>query len=250
MIKIKELTVKYGKKTVIDGISITFNKNRFTAILGKNGSGKSTIVSCISKQTDYSGEILLNGKNIQTLKPKQYSKEIAFLPQTLKYPPIKVEELVGFGRNPYTGIDGRFSDKDKKEIENALKATNIVDLSQRLLPTLSGGERQKAYLSMIIAQQTPTVILDEPTTHMDICAQEEFISLITMLKQNGKTPIVIMHDLSLAVKYADDITIIEKGKCVFNGTKEDCLRENAIEKAFSVKRITAENELFFIAENK
>ncbi|MBE6896043.1 MAG: ABC transporter ATP-binding protein [Ruminococcaceae bacterium] len=248
MLKIKDLTVKYGKKTVLDNVNITLNKNRFTAILGKNGSGKSTVVSCISKQTEYTGEILLDGKDIQLIKNKKYSQMISVLPQKLEYPPITVEELVGFGRNPYTSFDGRLSDEDKKEIADALKATAMDDLSQRLITTLSGGERQKAYLAMIIAQQTPTVLLDEPTTHMDICAQDEFISLITKLKQNGKTPIVIMHDLALAVKHADDIVIIEKGNCIFNGTKEECLNEKAIEKTFSVKRIDAENEIFFSAQ--
>ena len=245
MIKINGLTVKYGKKTVLDNVGITFNKNRFTAVLGKNGSGKSTLFSCISRQLKYSGEIFLNGKNIDKIEPKEYAKNLSFLPQSLNKPAITVKELVQFGRNPYTGLDGRLSAEDDKKVEEALKITGLTDFSKRLLPTLSGGECQKAYLAMIIAQQTPTLLLDEPTTYMDIGAQEEFILLINKLKQNGKSPIVIMHDLALAVKYADDIVIIEKGRCIFSGTKKECLEKNIIEKAFSVRRINAENEIFF-----
>jgi len=159
-----------------------------------------------------------------------------------------VKELTEFGRNPYTGLDGRLSAEDNFIVEEAMKTTGMTDFSQRLLPTLSGGERQKAYLSMIIAQQTDHIFLDEPTTYMDICAQEEFIDLIASLKQQNKSPTVVMHDLALAIKYADDIVIVEKGNCIFNGTKEECLNEKAIEKTFSVKRIDTENKIFFSAQ--
>ena len=248
MIEIKDLTVKYGKKTVLDRICLTLSNERFTAILGKNGSGKSTLLSCISRQIKYSGEIFLDGKNIETIGQKEYARAVSFLPQSLTKPAVTVKELTEFGRNPYTGLDGRLSAEDNSIVEEALKTTGMTDFSQRLLATLSGGERQKAYLSMIIAQQANHILLDEPTTYMDICAQEEFIELIALLKQQKKSPTVVMHDLALAVKYADDIVIIEKGNCIFNGTKEECLNEKAIEKTFSVKRIDTENKIFFSAQ--
>lgn len=250
MIEIKDLTVKYGKKTVLDRICLTLSNERFTAILGKNGSGKSTLLSCISRQIKYSGEIFLDGKNIDTIGQKEYARSVSFLPQSLTKPAVTVKELTEFGRNPYTGLDGRLSTEDNSIVEEALKITGMSEFSQRLLPTLSGGERQKAYLSMIIAQQANHILLDEPTTYMDICAQEEFIELIALLKQQKKSPTVVMHDLALAVRYTDDIAIMDSGKIVFFGSKEDCLKKEVIESVFSVKRINADNNIFFTATKK
>lgn len=228
---------------ILDGISIELQKNSFTAILGKNGSGKTTLARCIMSERKYSGDITLDGALLCGIPPRERAKKVAYLPQSLPSPNITVRELVSLGRNPHTSLCGKLSEDDTRAIENALESAEMLEFSNRLLPTLSGGEKQRAYLAMTLAQDAEILLLDEPTAYMDMSAASEFVKLLSRI---DKTLLVIMHDLTLAAKYADNILVLNGGKQAFFGSKKDCLEREVIEKSFGVKKIEKDGEIIFL----
>lgn len=228
---------------IISEISFEVKRGGFCAVLGKNGSGKTTLARCIMAERKFSGSITLDGTEIADIHRRERAKKIAYLPQSLPTPNITVRELVSIGRNAHTSLVGRLSENDMHAVKNALTATELADFANRFLQTLSGGEKQRAYLAMLMAQDAEILLLDEPTAYMDMTAASEFMRLLSRL---GKTLVVIMHDLSLAAKYAEDILIIHGGKQVFFGSKEKCLAECEIEKAFGVRRIEKDGDIVFL----
>lgn len=228
---------------ILDGISFEVRKNSFTAVLGKNGSGKTTLARCIMSERKYSGGITLDGAVLRDIPPRERAKKIAYLPQSLPSPNITVRELVSLGRNPHTTLSGRLSKNDARAIENALESAEMLEFSNRLLPTLSGGEKQRAYLAMTLAQDAEILLLDEPTAYMDMSAAAEFVKLLSRI---DKTLIVIMHDLTLAAKYADDVLVLAVGKQAFFGSKKECLEKEIIEKTFDVRKIEKDGEVVFL----
>lgn len=249
MLQCKAVGVSYGPHRVLNEISFSLRAGEFTAVLGKNGCGKSTLASAVGGVIPYSGEILTGGRELRTFSARERARRIALLPQVLPSASVSVRELVGFGRNPYLGLNRRFSDEDRNAVESAMRRTGVDPLADRMLPTLSGGERQRAYLSMILAQDAEVLILDEPTTYMDIYAESVFLKLLRELSAEGKTLMVVLHQLSLAVKYADRILILERGEQKFEGTRDECLGCGAIEQAFSVRRsvLPETGEIIFTA---
>lgn len=228
---------------ILDNISFEVRRGTFCAILGKNGSGKTTLARCIMSERKFDGKITLGGVSLCDISPRERAKKIAYLPQSLPLPNITVRELVSLGRNPHTSLGGKLGEKDKTALEKALAATEMLEFAERMLPTLSGGEKKRAYLAMTLAQDADILLLDEPTAYMDMSAAAEFAALLSRL---DKTLIVIMHDLSLAAKYADDVLILHGGKQVFFGSKKECLGRCEIEKAFGVRRIEKDNDIVFL----
>lgn len=247
MLQCKSVGVTLGGKAILENISFALRPQAFTAVLGKNGSGKSTLAACICAQQKHIGQIELDGSDLASLPPRKRAQRIAVLPQNVPTPNITVRELVSLGRNPYIGLSRRMGENDCAAIERALTRTDLVAFADRMLPTLSGGERQRAYLAMTLAQDADILLLDEPTTYMDIRAEAEFLQLLKALTAEGKTLLVILHNLTLAAKYADDVLILNSGKQIFRGTKEECLQKRAIESTFSVRRIDADGEVLFLA---
>lgn len=245
MLECQGVTVNAKHKSIIENISFTLERDKITALIGKNGSGKTTLLKAIMGQNGYSGKIMLENTDLINLTPKERAKKIAFLPQTLPTPNFTVNELVALGRSPYLSFNQKLSNDDLTAINTATQKTNLSHLTDRALPTLSGGERQRAFLAMILAQQTSLLILDEPVTFMDISAQAEFLNLLPQIKTQGKTVLMVVHNLDYAVKYADNIIALEDGKCVFCGTKDDCLKQNIIENIFKLKAIKADGRIFF-----
>ncbi|MBE6552372.1 MAG: ABC transporter ATP-binding protein [Ruminococcaceae bacterium] len=239
MITVNSLTVKAKEKTILDDISFSVNINSFCAVLGKNGSGKTTLLRSIlsgTKNSFTSGEIFINGTDMNTLSKASLAKKVSYLPQQLPSPPVTVYELVSYGRSPYHGLNPSINEKDTRIINNALEICQCGGFSERLVPSLSGGEKQKAFLAMNIAQDTDIMLLDEPTSDMDIGAQDEFLKILKECTRKGKTVVAVLHDINGAVKFADDILILDKGKKVFFGSKKSALETNAIEKAFGIKK--------------
>ncbi|MBQ9133696.1 MAG: ABC transporter ATP-binding protein [Clostridia bacterium] len=247
MLQCNSVGVTLGGKEILSNVSFTLRQSAFTAVLGKNGSGKSTLAACICAQQKHTGQITLCGSDLASLPPRARAQRIAVLPQNVPTPNITVRELVSLGRNPYIGLSRRMGDEDFAAIDRALTRTDLGAFADRMLPTLSGGERQRAYLAMILAQDADVLLLDEPTTYMDIRAEAEFLQLLRALTAEGKTLLVILHDLTLAAKYADDVLILEHGRQTFCGTKEECLKKCAIESTFSVRRINVDGEVLFLA---
>ena len=252
MLILRNLSVRLDGKQILDNVSFTLRPHRLTALVGRNGSGKSTLLSCVNQRIPYTGEILEGEKNLALLPPKERAKAVAILPQTLPAPHITAWEMASFGRNPYLDFTGRLTEKDKQAVRDALREANGEELTERYVDTLSGGERQRVALAMILAQNTPIALLDEPTAHMDQSHEGAFLQRLTELKQTRKkTFLVVLHDLTLAAQYADDIIVLDGGKLVFAGPKEECLRQEILEKTFTLRRYTfeeaGEKKIFFSA---
>ena len=250
MLTIRDLSVRLGGKQILEGLSFTLRPHRLTALVGRNGSGKSTLLACVNQQTPYTGEILEGEKDLALLSPRERSRILAILPQSLPAPHITAYEMAAFGRTPYLDFTGRLTEKDKKAVASALADARAEDLAHRYVDTLSGGERQRIALAMILAQSTPIALLDEPTAHMDQLYEAAFLQQLTHLKAaRKKTFLVVLHDLTQAVRYADDLIVLDGGKLVFAGSKEDCLSEKLLEKTFRLRRYdfteNGETRIFF-----
>ena len=253
MLEIENLSVGFGNRQVLSDVSFSLRPHRLTVMVGRNGSGKSTLLSCINQQIPYTGTICDGQRNLALTPPRERAQAIAILPQALPAPHITAREMVSLGRNPWLDFTGRLTGADKQAVEAALRDADALELAQRYTDTLSGGERQRVALAMILAQNTPVALLDEPTAHMDLKYEAAFLELLQKLKQERKkTFLVVLHDLTLAARYADDLIVLDGGKMVFSGSKEDCLEQRILEKTFGLRRfaIAAEGEkrIFFAAD--
>lgn len=236
MLKVENLSASYRGSRILDEVSFSLKPHTFTAVLGKNGCGKSTLVSCINQQMHYTGKIFCKDQNLALAAPRERARAVAVLPQILANPHVTVEELVMFGRNPYLDFGKRPSAEDREAVSNAIGLVGIEKWKDKLADTLSGGERQKAYLAMILAQQTRLIVLDEPTTYLDTENETSFLELLTGLKKKQKkTLLVILHDLSQALHYADRILVLDDHHIAFDGTSEQCLESGILEEVFHVK---------------
>lgn len=236
MLKIENLSAFYGKKQVLFDVSLSIERGKFTAIIGANGSGKSTMLSCIASLRDYSGKITLGDRPITSIPRRERAKIVSFLPQNLPITQFSVGETVAFGREPYTDLSGRLSDEDKKAVEKSIEKCGISHLKNKKLTEISGGERQMAYLAMTLAQNADLLLLDEPTTYMDASRAREFLTTLKSAQTEGKTVAAVMHDLTQAVKYADNIILIDSGKIVFSGNRDECINSGAIENVMGVEK--------------
>lgn len=241
MLEVKKLSAYYGKNRVLYDINLTFEKGKFYAVIGKNSSGKSTLVSCIASLIKYDGEIYLSGKNLSEYSLSDRAKIISVLPQQVKCVPFTVRELVSFGRTPYGDIKSVGIEKADK----AIKHTGIENLCNKKVNELSGGERQLSYFAMNFCQDAEFMMLDEPTANLDLGHEAKILTVAKSRCTEGKTVICVLHNLSEAVRYADDIIILDKGNCVFSGTKSECLEKKIIEKNFGARRFDSNGEIFF-----
>lgn len=238
MLEFREIKVQYGAKLILDRISFQVQPCRMTVLVGRNGCGKSTLLAALNQQIPYSGKMLVEDADCAEMDARARARKIAILPQTIPAPHITVEEVVRFGRNPHLDFLGRIKNDDEVFTAQAMHDADVTALRDRFADTLSGGERQRVYLAMVLAQNTPVICLDEPTAHMDQMHEAEFLELLTRMKKRGKSILVVVHDLSLATHYADDLVVIDQTKLVFAGDKQCCLRERVLEKTFGVRRYT------------
>lgn len=236
MINLQNLAFSYGKKPFIGNFSCNFPDGRITALLGPNGSGKSTLVRlCAGLLRPASGDILINSREIRDYSPRQLARELAFLPQSRPTPPLRVRTLVENGRFPHLGLTRKLSAADTEAVDNALEAVGLTGMADRELTTLSGGERQKAYVAMLIAQGAQHLLLDEPTTYLDVAHQLELMQLMRTLKSQGRCIIMVMHDIDLAMQYCDDILVMRGGSLIYSGPASGLLHSGAIEAAYGVR---------------
>ncbi len=249
MLEIKGLCVSRGGRLILDEVNMCLTPHTLTVLVGKNGCGKSTLVSCINQTVTYRGEISFSGRNLALMPPKERACVISFLPQILRTPHITVEELVSMGRSPYIDIGHHMTKRDREAVERAICNAEIENLAERYVDALSGGERQKAYLAMAIAQDTRIMILDEPTTYMDMTYEYTFMKLLgTMCRKYKKTLLVVMHNLNQAVRYADRLAVLEDRRIMFEGSTDECVKSGVLERVFSVRRYDTEGRYFFAAE--
>ena len=239
MLEIHDLSVRLGGKQILESVSFGLRPGGLTALVGRNGSGKSTLLACVNGQLPCTGIMTACGSDLARVSARQRAKAVAILPQHWNAPHITVREMAAFGRNPYLDITGRLGQVDRDAINAALEAADAASLGDRYVDTLSGGERQRAALAMILAQDTPVVLLDEPTAHMDQCYEAAFLEKLQQLaSERNRTILAVLHDLSQAVQYARDMLVLDGGRLVFCGTTEDCLNGQILEKTFSLNRYT------------
>lgn len=233
----KRLITRYGKKTIIDGINVRIPKNKISVIIGANACGKSTLLKTMSRLIKPDeGLISINGKSITNMKSKELAKLLGLLPQSPVVPEgITVADLVARGRFPYQKIFSNMSKEDFDAVEEALEIMGISELADRNVDELSGGQRQRVWIAMALAQQTDILILDEPTTYLDITYQIEILDLLTDLnRKRGTTILMVLHDINLSSRYADYMFALKNGKLVDCGTPEEIINKDLIKDVFGL----------------
>jgi len=241
MLEVFNLSFCYADKRVLDNINLTFQKGKFYCIIGRNSAGKSTLVNCLACLAGYDGSITLDGREISQMSHIDRAKRISLLSQSVTAVPFTAEELISFGRNPYADIKTNGTALAKKAMEKA----GIEHLCGKKVSALSGGERQLSYFAMCLCQDADIMLLDEPTSNLDMEYAKRILDISREMTLGGKTVICVLHNLSDAVKYADEIVILDKGECIFSGSKETCLEKEMIEKNFGVRRFCTDGETFF-----
>lgn len=235
MLELKQLSSGYPGNNVLQDISLTFSEGSVTVVAGPNGCGKSTLLKAIAGILPASGEILLDGKDVKNISGRKRAQQIAFLPQSRQVPEITVGRLVLHGRFPYLTYPRQYRKEDFAAADAAMKALGLSELAERSLSSLSGGQRQKAYLAMALAQDTDVVLLDEPTTFLDIAHQLQLMALAKELAQQGKTVILVLHDLTLAMEHADSLVVMNRGTVVLHGSAEDVFLSGSLKRVFGIE---------------
>lgn len=237
MIEARDLSGGYGRRNdVVGPVSLTFADGRITVLTGPNGSGKSTLLKlCCGQLKRSGGEVLLERRPLDSLSRTEIARAAAYLPQNRATPDIAVENLVLHGRFPWLGYPRIYRQKDRAAALRAMERTGIAGKRKKRMAELSGGERQKAYLAMLLAQDTRSVLLDEPTTYLDVAHQLELEDLLFLLKREGKAVGVVLHDLNLALDCADAMAVMKEGRLLFFGPPEKALSSGVLEKTFGVR---------------
>ncbi|MCS7476752.1 ABC transporter ATP-binding protein [Umezawaea endophytica] len=235
---VEELTIGYGDRAVITSLDLVIPPGEITAIVGANACGKSTLLRSMSRLlAPKAGRVLLDGKLVHRTPAKELARVLGLLPQSPLAPEgITVTELVGRGRHPHQGILTRWRREDDEAVAAALDATSTADLADRSVDELSGGQRQRVWIAMVLAQQTDLLLLDEPTTFLDVSHQIEVLDLLTDLNRTrGTTIVMVLHDLNLAARYADHLVALADGGLYAAGTPEEVLTADGVRATFGLE---------------
>ena len=238
-LRAEAVTIGYDRATIAEDLTVGIPEGSFTAIIGPNGCGKSTLLRAFARVLKPSaGRILLEGKSIHAVPTKELARTIGLLPQTSLAPEgIRVADLVARGRSPYQSLIQQWRPSDEQAVQEALAATRLEDLSGRLVDELSGGQRQRVWIAMLLAQQTPFMLLDEPTTFLDIAHQYELMELLRGLHGEGKTVVTVLHDLNQAARYASHIIVMSAGAVMAAGSPHEVLTAELVEDVFGLRSI-------------
>ncbi len=235
MIKLNNVTAGYNKVEIIKNINIGFEEGSITSIVGKNGCGKTTLLRTASNLLiPFRGNVTINRKDISTISNKELAKKVSFLPQLRVVPNITVYNLVMHGRYPYLGFSRTPQQQDKETVREAIENMGLNNCIDKNIQELSGGQRQKVYIAMVLAQDTDIIFLDEPTTYLDINHQLEILEILKKLKQMGKTIIMVLHDLGNALSHSDKICLMENGEVVIYETPQAVFESKAIDRIFKI----------------
>ena len=232
MLKLQHLTAGYGEKTILHDISLDFPPGTVTAVLGPNGCGKSTLLKAAA------GLLPVTAGEISGEEPR--ARQVAYLPQLRPVPDMTVRQLVLHGRFPWLSWPRRYRERDMEIAEAAMARMGIGELADRLLAELSGGTRQKCFLAMALAQQAPTLLLDEPTSFLDVGHQLKLMALARELAAEGKAVALVLHDLPLALGYADRVAVMDGGRILALGTPEEIWGSGILDRVFGVKLLRLE----------
>ncbi|SJM66838.1 ABC transporter ATP-binding protein [Gulosibacter sp. 10] len=232
------LSLGYRDRTVIEDLDLAVPPGRITAIVGANACGKSTLLRSMSRLlSPRSGEVVLDGHAVHRMPAKQLARTLGLLPQSPIAPEgITVSDLVGRGRNPHHRLMSRWGRGDDEAVAAALEATETLELADRAIDELSGGQRQKVWIAMVLAQQTDLLLLDEPTTFLDVAHQVEVLDLLTDLNRDrGTTIVMVLHDLNLAARYADHLVAMARGHVFASGDPAEVLTAETVREVFGLE---------------
>ena len=232
-----EVTLGYGAGPVVHELTTDIPDRQVTCIVGANACGKSTLLRGMARLLrPTSGAVLLDGRAIASLPSRQVARTLGLLPQNPVTPEgVSVVDLVGRGRHPHQGALRRWSRADEEAVAGALELTDTLDLAHRLVDELSGGQRQRVWIAMALAQQTELLLLDEPTTYLDVAHQVEVLDLLAELNEvRGTTIVMVLHDLNLAARYADHLVAMGEGRIVAAGPPAEVITEECVRKVFGM----------------
>lgn len=231
------VTVGYGGRVVIDGLDVVIPPRLVTTIIGPNGCGKSTLLRTLSRLLKPTkGMVLLDGDDIGRLKTKEVAKKLGLLPQAPVAPEgLTVADLVATGRHPHQSWLRQWSSDDAAVVERALAMTGVADLADRPVDALSGGQRQRVWISMTLVQGTDLLLLDEPTTYLDLAHAIDVLDLVDDLHEAGRTVVMVLHDLNLATRYSDNLIVMKAGSILAQGHPRDVITAELLHEAFGLR---------------
>lgn len=235
MLEINDIRSGYSRNEILHGVSLNARAGEITAILGPNGCGKSTLLKSICGiLPTASGQVLLDGQDLLMLPQNQLAQKAAYLSQNRQIPDITVGRLVLHGRFPYLSYPRRYRQEDHAVAKNVMKQMGIGELADTPLNQLSGGQQQKAYIAMALAQDTNVILLDEPTTYLDVSHQLQLLRQARCLADSGKHVLMVVHDLSHALETADHVVLMNAGHVVIQGTPEAIFESGALDDTFGI----------------
>ncbi|MER6720001.1 ABC transporter ATP-binding protein [Streptomyces halstedii] len=231
------VTVGYGGRTVIDGLDVSVPPGLVTTIIGPNGCGKSTLLRTLTRLLKPAGgTVVLDGEDISRLKTRDVAKRLGLLPQAPVAPEgLTVADLVARGRHPHQSWLRQWSSDDASVVERALAMTGVLDLADRPVDSLSGGQRQRVWISMTLAQGTDLLLLDEPTTYLDLAHAIDVLDLVDDLHESGRTVVMVLHDLNLATRYSDHLVVMRAGAILAQGHPREVVTEELLYEAFGLR---------------
>lgn len=230
------LEVGYGARRILHGVDVQIEPGSFTVIIGPNACGKSTLLRTLARSLKpTAGTVLLDGEDVSTLAPKPFARRLGLLPQTSTAPEgITVHELVSRGRFPHQSALRQWSLDDEAAVQSAMESTGVAALRDRYVDELSGGQRQRVWIALVLAQQTPTLLLDEPTTYLDVSHQYEVLDLCERLRAEGRTLVAVLHDLNQAARYATHLVAMRAGVVIARGAPAEVVTEPIMAEVFNL----------------
>lgn len=244
MIELRGLSAGYGCHEILRDVSIDFRPGRVLVLLGPNGCGKSTLLrTVLGLQPKLGGEILIDGAPFEQLTSRQVAQKVAYLAQSRTVPNITARRMVLHGRFPYLSYPRRYRPEDYEAMDRALQWADAEDIADRPMGELSGGQRQKVYLAMALAQDTQTILMDEPTTYLDVAHQLEVMEIARRLAGEGRAVVLVLHDLCMAMRSADEVGVLAGGRLLLRGSPEEIYTSRVLDQAFgiSLRRFQTEN---------